>query len=64
MEATIILKLAAIGILVAVAAQVLSRAGREDQATLVSLAGVALALLIVLDQIRELFAAVRAMFGL
>ena len=46
MEATIILKLAAIGILVAVAAQVLSRAGREDQATLVSLAGVALALLI------------------
>ncbi len=64
MEAGIILKLAAIGILVAVSCQILGKAGREDQAMLVSLAGVVLALLVVLEQIRDLFSAVRSMFGL
>ena len=64
MEAEIILKIAGIGILVAVAHQVLSRAGRDDQALLVSLAGIALVLLIVLEQVSGLFDKVRSMFGL
>lgn len=64
MEAEIILKIAGIGILVAVAYQVLSRAGRDDQAVLVSLAGIVLVLLIVLEQISGLFDKVRSMFGL
>ncbi len=64
MEAEIILKIAGIGILVAAACHVLTRAGRDDQAMLVSLAGVVLALFIVLEQISGLFAKVRNLFGL
>ncbi len=64
MEAEIILKIAGIGILVAVAHQILSRAGRDDQALLVSLAGIVLVLVIVLEKISGLFDKVRSMFGL
>lgn len=64
MEAEIILKIAGIGILVAAAHQVLSRAGRDDQAVMVSLAGIVLVLLMVLEQIAGLFEKVRSMFGL
>ena len=63
MEAGLILKIAGIGILVASAHQVLSRAGRDDQAMLVSLAGIVLALLIVLEQVSGLFGTVRELFG-
>lgn len=64
MEAGIILKIAGIGILVAAAHQVLSRAGRDDQAMLVSVAGVVLVLLLVLEQIGGLFDKIRVLFGL
>ncbi len=64
MEAEIILKIAGIGILVAAAYHVLSRAGRDDQAMLVSLAGIVLVLLIVLEQISGLFLKVKNLFGL
>lgn len=64
MEAGIILKIAGIGILVAAAHQVLSRAGRDDQAMLVSVAGVVLVLLLVLEQIGGLFEKIRVLFGL
>ncbi len=63
MEAEIILKIAGIGILVAAAYQVLNRAGRDDQAMLVSLAGIVLVLLIVLEQVNGLFNKVRSLFG-
>ena len=64
MEAALILKIAGIGILVAAAHQVLSRAGRDDQAMLVSLAGVVLVLLIVLEQVSGLFSSIRSLFGI
>ena len=50
MEVGIILKIAGIGILVAAACQILNRAGREDQAILVSMAGIIIVLVLVLDQ--------------
>ena len=55
---------AGIGILVASAHQILSRAGRDDQALLVSLGGIAVVLMIVLEQVSELFSALREMFGI
>lgn len=64
MEAEIILKIAGIGMLVAAAYHVLSRAGRDDQAMLVSLAGIILVLLIIFEQISGLFDTVRRIFGL
>ncbi len=64
MEADIILKIAGIGVLVFAAYLVLSRAGREEQATLVSIAGIILVLFIILEQIGDLFDTVRRMFSL
>lgn len=63
MDVNTVFKIAGIGILVAVACQVLSRAGRDDQASLVSLAGVIVVLLVLVEKIGSLFSAVRALFG-
>jgi len=62
--AEIIWQLAGIGILVAVIYSVLKQAGRDELAWVVTLGGVAVALLLVIRLINELFQNVRAMFGL
>lgn len=62
--AEIIWQLAGIGILVAVIYSVLKQAGRDELAWVVTLGGVAVALLLVIRLINELFRNVRAMFGL
>ena len=64
MDVGLVLKIAGIGMLVAVASQVLSRSGREDMATLVSVAGVVIALLLLVGEIASLFSLVREVFGL
>ena len=64
MDVDLIFKIAAIGILVAVLNQVLSRAGRDEQAMLTTLAGVVVVLMMVVREIAELFALVKALFGL
>ena len=63
MEVGVILKIAGIGILVAAACQLLNRAGREDQAILVSMAGIIIVLVLVLDQMKELISTLRSVFG-
>ena len=63
MDVNTVMKIAGIGILVAVACQVLSRAGRDDQASLVSLAGVVVVLLLLVEKIGALFSTVRSLFG-
>ncbi len=63
MDISIVLKVAGVGVLVAVACQILSRAGRDDQSALVSLAGVIIVLLMLVDQIGKLFSSVRNIFG-
>lgn len=64
MDVNTVIKIAGIGVLVAVACQVLSRAGREDQAQLLSLAGVIVVLLVLVDKIGSLILSVRGIFGL
>lgn len=64
MEVEVIFKIAAIGVLAAVLAQVLSRAGREDMAMLTTLAGLIIALLMVVNLIAQLFGSVRTIFSL
>lgn len=59
-----VFKIAAIGILVAVLSQVLERTGREDMATLTGVAGLVLALLMVVNVIAQLFSSVKSIFGL
>ncbi len=64
MTVDVVFKIAAIGILVAVLSQVLTRAGREDIATLATLAGLVVVLIMVVNLISEFFGSVRAIFSL
>ena len=64
MDVDLIFKIAAIGILVSVLNQVLSRSGRDEQATMTTLAGLVLVLMMVVQQISGLFDLVKDLFGL
>ncbi len=64
MQVDLIFKVAAIGILVAVLNQLLIRSGREEQAMLTTLAGLIVVLMILLEEISNLFNTVKALFGL
>ncbi len=64
MDVNTVIKIAGIGILVSVACQVLSRSGRDEQSALVSLAGVIVVLLLLVEKIGTLFSSVRHIFGL
>ena len=63
MDVDLIFKIAAIGILVSVLNQVLSRSGRDEQATMTTLAGLVVVLMMVV-QISGLFELVKNLFGL
>ena len=62
MEITIILRIALVGILVTILNQILKQSGREEQAFLVSLAGLMLVLFWVIPYISELFQTVEDLF--
>ena len=64
MNVDIIFKIAAVGILVAVLNILLSRSGRDEQALMVTLAGLVCVLVLVVREISELFALIRSLFGL
>jgi stage III sporulation protein AC len=64
MDVDLIFKIAAIGILVSVLNQVLIRSGRDEQATMVTLAGLVVVLMIVVQEISELFELVKTLFHL
>lgn len=64
MNVELILKVAGVGLLVTVAYQVLMRSGRDEQAMLVSVAGIVIVLLMLVREIGGLFDAVRNVFGL
>ena len=55
MEIDLIFKIAAIGIIVSILNQVLSRSGREEQATMTTLAGLVVVLMMLTQKIAELF---------
>ena len=60
----LVFKIAAIGILVSVLNQVLIRSGREEMATMTTLAGLVVVLFMVIDLIGDLFETVKRVFGL
>ena len=63
MNVNFIFKIAAIGIIVAVLSLVLTRSGREEQAMMTSLAGLIVVLLMLVQQISELFTTIETLFG-
>lgn len=64
MDVDLIFKIAAIGILVSVLNQVLTRSGRDEQATMTTLAGLVVVLMMVVQEISSLFDLVKELFGL
>lgn len=64
MNVDLLIKIAGIGILIAVLHQVLTKAGREDQAMMVTIAGMVIVLTVVVKEISTLFQTVRTVFNL
>lgn len=63
MDVTLIIKVAGVGILVSVACQLLNKAGRDEQSMLVTLAGIVVVLLLLVEQIADLLDRICAVFG-
>ena len=64
MEVDLIFKIAAIGIIVAVLHQLLVRSGREEQAMMTTLAGLIVVLMMIVNEISNLFETIKSIFGL
>ncbi|MBQ6626663.1 MAG: stage III sporulation protein AC [Ruminococcus sp.] len=64
MDIDMIFKIAAIGIIVAILNQLLVRSGREEQALLTTIAGLIVALMMIITQISDLFKTIKNTFGL
>ena len=62
MEIDLIFKIAAIGIIVSILNQVLSRSGREEQATMTTLAGLVVVMMMLSQKIADLFDLVKTLF--
>ena len=63
MDVGLILRVAGVGILVAIAAQILQKSGRDEQATFVVVSGVIVVFLMLVQEIGNLFDTVRGIFG-
>lgn len=62
MDIDLIFKIAAVGIIVSILNQVLVRSGREEQATMTTLAGLVVVLMILVQKIAALFDMVKTLF--
>lgn len=64
MDISLILKVAGVGILVAVSCQILGKYGRDEQSMFVGMAGIIVVLLLLVGELSELYDTVRELFGL
>lgn len=64
MDIDVIFKIAAVGLIVAVLNQVLSRSGKEEYTMITTLSGIIIVLMMVIPYISELFRTVKSVFGL
>lgn len=62
MDVIVIIKIAAIGIITAIAGMLLKRSGRDEIATVVSIVGLVIALVMMLDSISQLYDTLRSLF--
>lgn len=63
MNVELIFKIAAIGIIVAILNQLLTKSGRDEQATMVTLAGLVVVLIVIVQEIAYLFDTIKDLFG-
>ena len=64
MNIALVLKVAGVGLVVAVAYQILQKSGRDELATYVSLAGVVIVMLLLVSEIDSLFRTIRRICGI
>ena len=63
MGVSLIFKIAAVGLLVGFLNMVLTRAGRDEQALMMTIAGLIIVMLVLLEQIGQLFTSIRQIFA-
>ena len=63
MDVSLILKIAGVGVLVSVVVAILNKSGRDEQAMLVTVAGILVVMLMLIEEIGELFESVGTVFG-
>lgn len=63
MDVDLIFRIAAVGILVAVLTQLLTRSGRDEQVLMTTLAGLIVVLMLIVEQISRLFDMMKSVFG-
>ena len=64
MDTELILKVVGIGLIVSISYQILVKTGRDEQATMISIAGVIIIMLMIVQEISDLFGTVMRLFGL
>ncbi len=64
MEIGLILKIAGIGILVSIISSILTKSGKDEQAMMVSVAGIIVVMVMLVEEIGTLFEAIQTVFGL
>lgn len=64
MEVDLILKVAGIGMIVTVVCQIMSKAGKDEQSNMVSIAAMVVILLLVVEKLGGMVSSIREIFGL
>ena len=64
MDISLILKITGVGLLISVACQVLSKSGRDEQATLLSIGGIIIVMLLLISELDSLFSTLSRIFGI
>ena len=64
MDVELVMKVAGVGMIVTVVCQVLSKAGRDEQSTLVAIGGIIVVLLVIIEQVGVLIGTLSEVFGL
>lgn len=63
MDVSLILKIAGVGVLVSAASAILNKSGRDEQAMMVTLAGIIVVMLMLVGELGTLFDTVTSVFG-
>ena len=63
MDVGLILKIAGIGVLISCVSVILNKSGRDEQAMLVTAAGIVVVMLVLVSELGELFSLIRSVFG-
>lgn len=64
MEVDLILKVAGVAMIITVVCQIMSKAGRDEQSTMVSIAGMVIILILIAEKVASLISTLRGAFGL